>query len=132
MFLLGRFDVEDLDPFLCTHLMFGFAGLHPTKHTIMSLDPWNDLYDNWGKGAFDRFNRLKLYNPGLKTILAIGGWNEGSENYSDMALTQEGRTTFISSCLDMILRHGFDGLDMDWEYPGGRADSLGILGVSKE
>ena len=121
----GQFDVEDLDPFLCTHLMFGFAGLHPTKHTIMSLDPWNDLYDNWGKGAFDRFNRLKLYNPGLKTILAIGGWNEGSENYSDMALTQEGRTTFISSCLDMILRHGFDGLDMDWEYPGGRADSLG-------
>ena len=37
LFVLGRFDVEDLDPFLCTHLMFGFAGLHPTKHTIMSL-----------------------------------------------------------------------------------------------
>ena len=34
---LGRFDVEDLDPFMCTHLMFGFAGIHPTKHTIMSL-----------------------------------------------------------------------------------------------
>lgn len=27
----GKFDVEDIDPFLCTHLIFGFAGL--SNHT---------------------------------------------------------------------------------------------------
>jgi len=37
LFCLGRFDVEDIDHFVCTHLVFGFAGLHPTKHVIQSL-----------------------------------------------------------------------------------------------
>ena len=60
---------------------------------------------------------MKLYNPGLKTLLAIGGWNEGSTKYSDMALTKESRATFIQSCVDLLLKHQFDGLDMDWEYP---------------
>ena len=50
----GLFDVEDIDPFLCTHLVYGFAGLNPVNLTIESLDPYNDLYDNWGRGAFDR------------------------------------------------------------------------------
>jgi len=121
----GTFDVEDINPFLCTHMMYGFAGLNNETLTIMSMDPYNDLYDNWGKGAFDRFTRMKLYNPGLKTLLAIGGWNEGSTKYSDMALTKESRATFIQSCVDLLLKHQFDGLDMDWEYPGGREDSEG-------
>ncbi len=42
-----------------------------------------------------------------------------------MALTAEGRTTFIESCVEMVLAHNFDGLDLDWEYPGGREDSPG-------
>ncbi len=42
-----------------------------------------------------------------------------------MTLTAEGRTTFIESCVEMVLAHNFDGLDLDWEYPGGREDSPG-------
>ena len=75
--------------------------------------------------GFLRFTQKKLINPGLKTLLAIGGWNEGSTVFSDMALTIERRATFIKSAVDMLLNHGFDGLDMDWEYPGGRDDSPG-------
>ena len=74
----GHFDVEDIDPFLCTHLVFGFAGLDPDSYTIRALDPYNELEDNWGRGAYKRFTNLKSINPNLVTLLAIGGWNEGN------------------------------------------------------
>ena len=56
--LSGFFDVEDIDPFVCTHLVYGFAGLNHENLTIESTDPYNDLYDNWGKGAYDRLATL--------------------------------------------------------------------------
>ena len=52
--------------------------------------------------------------------LAIGGWNEGSEKYSEMAADPVSRQTFARSALSFIRRHKFDGLDLDWEYPGKR------------
>ena len=61
----GHFDVEDIDPFLCTHLVFGFAGLDPDSYTIRALDPYNELEENWGKGAYRRFTNLKNINPNL-------------------------------------------------------------------
>ena len=76
----GLFDVEDIDPFLCTHIVFGFAGLNSETYTIESLDEYNDLPDNWGKAAYRRFTGLKYFNPNLKALLAIGGWNEGTLN----------------------------------------------------
>ena len=45
---------------------------------IKSLDEYNDLEENWGKGAFVKFTNLKNVNPNLITLLAIGGWNEGN------------------------------------------------------
>lgn len=117
---MGKFDVEDIDPYICTHLIYGFAGLQSYSNQIESLDPYNDLYDNWGKGAFERFTGLKKINPLLTTILAIGGWNEGSQKYSKMAASAESRKTFVQSCVDFVLKYGFDGLDLDWEYPAQR------------
>lgn len=115
----GKFDVEDLDPFICTHIIYGFAGLG-YDNTIISLDPYNDLPENWGKGAMVRFTGLKNQNPELKAILAIGGWNEGSEKYSKMVSSPAERAKFTNSVVDFLLKYNFDGLDFDWEYPSNR------------
>ena len=60
---------------------------------------------------------LKHDNPALTVLISVGGWS-WSGNFSDMALTQEGRRAFIDSAVEFVEKHNLDGLDIDWEYPG--------------
>ncbi|XP_022817324.1 probable chitinase 2 [Spodoptera litura] len=113
----GRFSLEDLEPALCTHLVYSFAGLNETSNTIKSLDPWQDLETDYGKAGYKRLVAMKNKYPHLKVTLAIGGWNEGSPRYSNMASKAESRAAFIKSVLLMLNNYKFDGLDLDWEYP---------------
>ncbi|HWZ89894.1 MAG TPA: glycoside hydrolase family 18 protein [Polyangiaceae bacterium] len=59
--------------------------------------------------------RLKAAHPHLKALISIGGW--AAEGFSDAALTAESRERFADSALEFIRRFGFDGVDLDWEYP---------------
>lgn len=45
---------------------------------------------------------LKTLYPHLKISLAIGGWNEGSKNYSLMARDSTSRSRFVASALAFI------------------------------
>lgn len=115
----GRFDIEHIDPNLCTHLMYGFFGINEDA-TVRVIDPYLDLEENWGRGHIKRFVGLKSSNPALKTLAAIGGWNEGSRKFSKMAASVELRKRFIYDSVAFCQRHGFDGIDLDWEYPAQR------------
>ncbi|CAG0902228.1 unnamed protein product [Darwinula stevensoni] len=125
----GKFDVEQIDPTFCTHLVYAFAGVGQ-DNKIKVLDPWNEIVDSSGSGkdAFRRFNALKSKSPGLKTLLAVGGWNEGSTSFSQMSADAGRRATFVASCVDLLKQYGFDGLDMDWEYPANRGGSAADKG----
>jgi len=116
----GKFTPEHVDPTLCTHLIYSFAGLDTHNWTIKSLDPWMDLEDNYGLAGFKKATNMKKTHSHLKVTLAIGGWNEGSERYSEMARDDAKRATFVQSAVKFLERHHFDGLDLDWEYPAKR------------
>ena len=116
----GKFTPEDIDPTLCTHLIYTFAGLDPQTDEIKGLDPWFDLEEEGGLAGFRKATDLKYLYPHLKVSIAIGGWNEGSKNYSIMAADSNRRFRFVNSVVRFLKKHNFDGLDLDWEYPGKR------------
>lgn len=132
----GSFAIENLDPTLCTHIIYSFAGLNPKEDSIKSLDPWQDLTEDYGKGGYQKMTNLRLRYPHLKVSLAIGGWNEGSANYSKMVADPARRSKFVSNAVDFIRKYHFDGLDLDWEFPAKRGgapeDKLNFLLLVKE
>lgn len=67
-----------------------------------------------------KFIGLKAINPNVKLLAAVGGWNQGSENFSQMASAEFTRHAFAINAASFLLKWGFDGIDIDWEYPGQR------------
>lgn len=115
----GGFNIEHINPFLCTHLMYSFFGINEDG-TLRIIDPYLDLEENWGRGHIKRFNALKTVNPALKTIAAVGGWNEGSVKFSKVAASPALRQRFIREAVAFCKQYNFDGIDLDWEYPAQR------------
>lgn len=59
---------------------------------------------------------IRKFNPELKIIISIGG--AGAFGFSTMAMTKETRQVFLDSMEELILEYSFDGVDLDWEFPG--------------
>lgn len=74
-------------------------------------------------GAIERFVALKNLSPWTEISVAIGGWSEGSENYSEVANDPTKRRKLISDAVNIMQTYGFDGFDLDWEFPGSRGGS---------
>lgn len=108
----GKYKPENIDYNLCTHIVYGFAVLNRETLTIRTHDSWADI-DNSFYGKVADY-KLK----GIKVTLAIGGWNDSlGDKYSRLVLDPEARARFIKHVIEFIKKYGFDGLDLDWEYP---------------
>ena len=46
------------------------------------------------------------------------GWDEGSERFSLMARHNTSRAQFVQHSVSFLKTNKFDGLDLNWEYPG--------------
>lgn len=110
--------MENIDPTLCTHVIYSFTGLTESGEVAI-LDTWNEISLN----ALTRFVNLKKLNPKLKVLVAMGGYNQGSVTYSRVASSATLRSAMVENVIAFIRQYGFDGFDLDWEYPGMRGGS---------
>jgi GH18 family chitinase len=70
----------------------------------------------------ERLTDLKKSQPSLRVNIAIGGWtfnNPGptASVFSDLVRSEANQKKFFRSLISFMSTYGFDGVDIDWEYP---------------
>jgi chitinase len=112
-------------------LVYAFAVLDASTYNIKVFDPWIDTdTTNVNGQMYTKFVALKKQNPSLKTMIAIGGWTDstdGTAKYSKLVSSTTNINTFVLSVVNFLKLYGFDGLDVDWEYPASTADKAGFV-----
>ncbi|CAI7915917.1 unnamed protein product, partial [Closterium sp. NIES-53] len=99
----------------------------PSLLSLLSQVVPNTAVDVTG-GLYQRFNTtLKTANPTIKTLLSIGGASANTTVFSNAASSAATRSAFIQSAIALTRTYFFDGLDIDWEYPIGKAALFSAL-----
>ncbi|THX54883.1 glycoside hydrolase [Aureobasidium pullulans] len=101
-----------------SHVNFAFAYIDPENSQIMTMDT------STPSSLFQDTANLKSIKPSLKVFVSVGGWSfsdDGTETqaiFGDIAADATKRQTFANNAVKFMKQYGFDGLDLDWEYPG--------------
>ncbi|CAE6929966.1 COG3325 Chitinase [Vibrio sp. B1FLJ16] len=99
-----------------------------SDYEVVIHDPWaayqksfpqaGHEYSTPIKGNYAMLMALKQRNPDLKIIPSIGGWTL-SDPFFDF-VDKANRDTFVASVKNFLKTWKFyDGVDIDWEFPGG-------------
>ncbi|MAI81122.1 MAG: hypothetical protein CL917_19430 [Deltaproteobacteria bacterium] len=129
--IYGRdYFIADIPGDELTHVIYAFVDLSASGQ-ITLFDPWaatDRVFtgDQSVSGAtaatsgnFGQITELKALYPHLRFSIAVGGWTL-STHFSSVLSTPEGRETASDAVIDFLRQYEmFDGVDFDWEYPGG-------------
>ncbi|KAI4607256.1 hypothetical protein J4E83_009712 [Alternaria metachromatica] len=85
----------------------------------------SDTFNTRDQDEWPLFTTIEEVRPkfadGAIIQVAIGGWGD-TDGFSTAARTEESRKLFASNVKAMLDATGADGIDMDWEYPGGNGE----------
>ncbi|XP_063447727.1 putative chitinase 1 [Mytilus trossulus] len=110
---------SDIDPFLCTHLIYASAALNDDGSAVKLPDGYDDFQQ------YRDLTNLMNINEDLTVMLSIGGWELGSQSWSKLVSSRTNMELFALEVIRYLRMHNFDGLDVDWEYPATRGSPPG-------
>jgi len=87
----------------CTHVIYSFANMEGGV-----------LGNVWS----NPIKELRQKNPEIKLMVAVGGWSFGVTKMTEMLKDADSRFRFVNDSVPFLRKFEFDGLDLDFEYPG--------------
>ncbi|KAI9329634.1 glycosyl hydrolases family 18-domain-containing protein [Obelidium mucronatum] len=103
-------DLLDLSGFSAINYAFVDA---TDDGSIKSFDDWADFL-NLSKLT----GTVRAKYPNIRALISIGGWS-GSKHISNIAKSETATANFVKNVQKYLNDNGFDGVDIDWEHPGG-------------
>ncbi|MCY1005578.1 glycoside hydrolase family 18 protein [Nannocystis pusilla] len=117
------YHVSEIPADKLTHVNYAFANLSAQGECVLG-DSYADIekaYDGDDpnaplKGSFNQLQKLKQQHGHLRTLISVGGYT-WSTQFAPAAATEQGRAKLAASCVKFMRDYGFDGVDIDWEFP---------------
>ena len=118
-----NFHFKNLPGDQITHVLYAF--LKPMQDgSIRFMDNWSnfeyspqDQDNNTIEGGIRQIAEFKQKYRHVKVLASIGGWTF-SDQFSQIAADPNKRLNFARTAAAICSHYGFDGIDIDWEYPG--------------
>ncbi len=104
-------DLNELDFSTSTHIIYAF--IYVDKDTLLPHVSEADRENLSRLSAHLRSNY-----PNVKFMLSIASGGGNREGFCEATRTQERRDAFVKELAKIDEEFGFDGFDVDWEYPG--------------
>jgi chitinase len=104
-----QYHVTDIPADRLNYVNYAFAGVSADELCV-SVNAAQDQFN------FPLLIQMKQQRPNVQTLISVGG-AANSANFPAAVANPTALAQFAQSCVQFMKQDGFDGIEIDWEYP---------------
>jgi chitinase len=78
-----------------------------------------------GKNVPSRSLTDEAHKNGVKVLISLGGWGWDAQ-FAAIVSKTEAEDRYVASVMEIVAANGYDGIDLDWEYPDTKEEIVGF------